>query len=162
MSPLVSGYIKKPTNLTKVLNQTLSGGASVNDALFHASIPTLQFGGVGDSGSGAYRGRASFDTFTHRRAVTTTPGWMEKLISIRYPPYFGKLQKFRALQERTPDFDRDGKVIKGVGYWLRFVMGLGGEDTKGSLLRWVVLAVFAFATNKFLVEGRSGLAKYLR
>ena len=33
----------------KVLCETRSGGASVNDAFFHASIPTLAFGGVGDS-----------------------------------------------------------------------------------------------------------------
>lgn len=33
----------------KVLSETRSGGASINDAFFHASIPTLAFGGVGDS-----------------------------------------------------------------------------------------------------------------
>lgn len=53
----------------KVLDETRSGGASVNDSYFHASIGTLSFGGVGDSGQGAYRGRASFDSFVHRRSV---------------------------------------------------------------------------------------------
>ncbi len=36
----------------KILSETRSGGASVNDSFYHASIPTLAFGGVGDSGSG--------------------------------------------------------------------------------------------------------------
>lgn len=76
---------KKETD--KVLRELRSGGASVNDAFFHGSIPTLAFGGVGDSGQGSYRGRASFDCFSHRRSVTTTPGWIERLISIRYPIY---------------------------------------------------------------------------
>ena len=68
----------------RILNETRSGGATVNDAFFHASIPTLPFGGVGESGQGSYRGRASFDCFTHRRTVVETPGWMEGLLAVRY------------------------------------------------------------------------------
>lgn len=72
---------KKETK--KILDETRSGGATVNDAFFHASIPTLPFGGVGESGQGSYRGRASYDTFTHRRTVVQTPGWMEGLLAVR-------------------------------------------------------------------------------
>ena len=72
---------KKET--TKILNETRSGGATVNDGFFHASIPTLPFGGVGESGQGSYRGRASFDCFSHRRTVVRTPGWMEGLLAVR-------------------------------------------------------------------------------
>jgi beta-apo-4'-carotenal oxygenase len=78
--------------VAKILNEITSGGATINDALFHASIPTMPFGGVGNSGQGSYRGKASFDTFTHRRAITKTPGWMEKLLDVRYPPYAGKVR----------------------------------------------------------------------
>ena len=111
-----------------------SGGASVNDAFFHGSIPTLAFGGVGDSGQGAYRGKASFDVFTHRRSTTTTPGWIEGLISIRYPPYAGKLAKFRKTAELKPNFDRNGNEIKGLGYWIGFVLSLGGDGRLRSRL----------------------------
>ena len=72
---------KKETK--RILDETRSGGATINDAFFHASIPTLPFGGVGESGQGAYRGRASFETFTHRRTVVETPGWMEGLLAVR-------------------------------------------------------------------------------
>jgi beta-apo-4'-carotenal oxygenase len=76
----------------RILMGTTSGGATIGDALFHASIPTMPFGGVGNSGQGAYRGKASFDVFTHRRPITRTPGWMEKLLAVRYPPYAGKVR----------------------------------------------------------------------
>lgn len=73
--------------ISHLLSHVTSGGASVNDAFFHGSITTLPFGGVGDSGQGAYHGRASFDCFTHRRSITHTPGWIEFLLAVRYPPY---------------------------------------------------------------------------
>ncbi|KAK6584158.1 hypothetical protein PZA11_003888 [Diplocarpon coronariae] len=144
----------------KILNEVTSGGASVNDAFFHGSIPTLAFGGVGDSGQGAYRGKASFDTFTHRRSVTTTPGWMEKLIDVRYPPYDGKLKKFRQMSEIKPNFDRDGREIKGLGYWAGFVLNLGGSSTKGALLRWALAALVVLGTRKFLFN--NGLPFWIR
>lgn len=89
---------KKETD--RILQEVTSGGASINDAYFHGSIPTLAFGGVGDSGSGAYRGKASFDTFSHRRSITTTPSWMEGLLNVRYPPYAGKVSPPRYLPHR--------------------------------------------------------------
>lgn len=149
---------KAETN--KILNEVTSGGASVNDAFFHGSIPTLAFGGVGDSGQGAYRGKASFDTFTHRRSVTTTPGWMEGLLSVRYPPYAGKLGKFRQTAELKPNFDRNGKEIKGVGYWLGFVLSLGGESTKSVLSRWVLAVLVAVGVKRYADVGE--LPHYLK
>lgn len=144
-----------------MLNEVNSGGASVNDGFFHGSIPTLAFGGVGNSGQGAYRGKASFDTFTHRRSVTTTPGWMEGLLNVRYPPYHGKIEKFRQMSERKPNFDREGNEIRGLGYWLGFVTGLGGTTVRGSLVRWVVLVVLAVGAKRWQVNS-GGLPSWLR
>ncbi|KAF8864936.1 aldehyde dehydrogenase [Acephala macrosclerotiorum] len=148
---------KKETD--KILSEVTSGGATVNDAFFHGSIPTLAFGGVGDSGQGAYRGKASFDTFTHRRSVVQTPGWMEKLLDVRYPPYDGKLKKFRQMSEMKPNFDREGREIKGVGYWLGLVFSLGGESLKGALFRWAVVALIAVGAKRW--QGNN-LPSYLR
>ncbi|CUS10471.1 unnamed protein product [Tuber aestivum] len=61
----------------KILKNIRSGGATVNDVLFHAAIPSIPFGGVGESGTGSYRGKASFDAFVHRRPVVNQPSWME-------------------------------------------------------------------------------------
>ncbi|MEQ6376522.1 aldehyde dehydrogenase [Bacillaceae bacterium S4-13-56] len=53
----------------KILTQLTFGGGCINDALFHIANPYLPFGGVGQSGTGAYHGKASFDTFTHQKSV---------------------------------------------------------------------------------------------
>lgn len=145
---------------SQVLNEVTSGGATVNDAFFHGSIPTLAFGGVGDSGSGAYRGKASFDTFTHQRSVVTTPGWMEKLIDVRYPPYKGKLEKFRKMSTIKPNFDREGREIKGLGYWVSFVLSLGGSSVKGSLVRWFLVALLSVGANRW--QFNNGLPSWVR
>lgn len=110
--------------VNKILSQTRSGGATINDGFFHASIPTLAFGGVGDSGQGAYRGKASFDVFTHRRSVTSTPTWAEGLLSMRYPPFTAKkLKQFLSMSEQKPNFDRQGRAI-GWGGWFLSLVGL--------------------------------------
>jgi beta-apo-4'-carotenal oxygenase len=87
--------------------------------MFHASMSTLEFGGVGQSGQGSYRGKASFDAFTHRRAVLTTPSWMEKLISLRYPPYTaGKIAQYKRSFALKPHFDRAGRTKLGLLSWI--------------------------------------------
>lgn len=122
----------------RILKGIRSGGVSVNDGYYHASVATLQFGGVGSSGQGAYRGKASYDSFTHRRAVTTTPGWAEKLLDIRYPPYTGKLNTLKKLTDAKPDFGRDGKAIPRS--FVALLLMLGARDTTSGLVRWALLA----------------------
>jgi coniferyl-aldehyde dehydrogenase len=52
-----------------LLDRVMSGGVSVNDALFHVGQHDLPFGGVGASGMGHYHGREGFDTFSKLRPV---------------------------------------------------------------------------------------------
>ncbi|KAK4665562.1 Hexadecenal dehydrogenase [Podospora pseudopauciseta] len=134
----------------RILNEMTSGGATINDGFFHGAVNTVPFGGVGDSGWGAYRGKASFDSFTHFRTIAETPGWAEKLIRVRYMPYdFKALAFLNRLTEKSPNFDRSGKVVKGFGYWIKFLFGLGGKSAKGAFLRWlVVLAAHYMYTNR--------------
>ncbi|KAL9589625.1 MAG: hypothetical protein Q9203_001576 [Teloschistes exilis] len=131
----------------QIMRETQSGGVSVNDALFHGTIPTLPFGGVGDSGQGAYRGRSSFDCFTHRRSVTTTPGWMEGLLDVRYPPYEGKLAKFKKMSELKPNFDRDGKVKFSL---ISYILSLGAGSTTGGLVRYAMVLLAAFGIKQYM------------
>lgn len=70
-----------------MLDNTLSGGVTINDVLLHAGVPEVPFGGVGDSGMGAYHGKYGFDTFTHRRTVVRMPDWLDRFMGFRYPPY---------------------------------------------------------------------------
>jgi beta-apo-4'-carotenal oxygenase len=133
-----------------VLNEMTSGGASLNDAYTHGSIGTIPFGGVGDSGWGAYRGKASFDVFTHFRTVVDVPGWVERFLRVRYMPYsMTELRRLLRMQQAKPDFDREGRVVKGFGYWAGLVLGLGSGGAKGALFRWalVLLAGWAYVVR---------------
>ena len=69
----------------RVLERTRSGGAAVNHVAVQVAVPELPFGGVGASGTGAYHGKAGFDTFSHRRSVLTKPTKPDP--SLLYPPY---------------------------------------------------------------------------
>jgi beta-apo-4'-carotenal oxygenase len=129
----------------RVLAETRSGGASVNDGFFHASVPTLTFGGVGESGQGSYRGKASFDCFTHHRSVTTTPSWLEGMLSTRYPPYSSKkLAQFKQMTEKKPNFDREGKVKLGLLSW---ILSLGAGSTTGGLGRYAAVVLGTSRTD---------------
>jgi len=69
----------------KVLSRTSSGGATVNHVWMHLAVPELPFGGVGESGMGAYHGKHSFDVFSHAKAVLRKPTQIDP--PILYPPY---------------------------------------------------------------------------
>ncbi|MGA1345501.1 MAG: aldehyde dehydrogenase family protein [Ilumatobacteraceae bacterium] len=69
----------------QVLRDTHSGALVVNHALLHLAVEDLPFGGVGESGMGAYHGRTGFDTFSHLRPVLERPNRPDP--RLLYPPY---------------------------------------------------------------------------
>jgi aldehyde dehydrogenase (NAD+) len=72
----------------RVLNETSSGGACINGTLMQIANSKMPFGGVGPSGMGAYHGRHSFETFSHRKAVLRRGFRFD--IKMMYPPYTEK------------------------------------------------------------------------
>ena len=70
-----------------VLANTASGGVTVNDIAVHFLADELPFGGVGESGMGAYHGETGFVRFSHARAVFRQT-WLDVagLVGLR-PPY---------------------------------------------------------------------------
>jgi len=68
-----------------VLNRTTSGGAVINDVVFHVAQESLPFGGIGESGVGAYHGETGFLTFSHQKSVL----YLSRLTttSLFKPPY---------------------------------------------------------------------------
>ncbi|XP_062887041.1 aldehyde dehydrogenase family 3 member A2-like [Mobula hypostoma] len=80
--------------IKKMIAKTSSGGVTANDCLIHYTLHTLPFGGVGTSGLGAYHGKYSFETFSHRRACVLKSLGMEKLNSVRYAPATESKQKW--------------------------------------------------------------------
>jgi len=72
----------------QLLDRVMSGGVSVNEALFHVAQHDLPFGGVGESGMGHYHGREGFNTFSKLRPVF----YQARVSALKFmgPPY-GKL-----------------------------------------------------------------------
>lgn len=65
------------------------GGGCLNDTIIHLATSRMGFGGVGQSGMGAYHGKRSFDTFSHEKSIVNKSTWMD--LPVRYMPY-GKLK----------------------------------------------------------------------
>jgi coniferyl-aldehyde dehydrogenase len=68
-----------------IIDRVMSGGVSVNDALFHVGQHDLPFGGVGESGMGHYHGHEGFETFSKMRPVF----YQTRFSSLQFlwPPY---------------------------------------------------------------------------
>lgn len=83
--PLALYYFGPVHRAEAMLQRMPSGGACVNDTIMHIANERVPFGGVGESGMGHYHGRDSFDAFSHRRTVVSTPTWID--VPFRYMPY---------------------------------------------------------------------------
>jgi len=75
----LSLYIFASTSSTqeRIIRNTSSGGVTVNGVIIHAGHHHLPFGGIGDSGTGSYHGRATFDTFVHHKPVLKKSVWKD-------------------------------------------------------------------------------------
>jgi aldehyde dehydrogenase (NAD+) len=83
-------FTERPAVEEAVITRTSSGGVCVNAVLWHIGNENLPFGGVGESGMGAYHGRHGFEVLSHHRAVLKKSVKVDP--SIAYPP-FTKLKK---------------------------------------------------------------------
>ncbi|OBZ86842.1 Aldehyde dehydrogenase, dimeric NADP-preferring [Choanephora cucurbitarum] len=80
-------FSNQKSSIEQVLNNTRSGGVTINDCLVHQAEYAIPFGGVGASGMGSYHGDKSFSTFTHERSMIIKKQTMEGSNQARYPPY---------------------------------------------------------------------------
>ena len=81
--------------ITEVLQKYSFGGGCINDTVIHLANNRLPFGGVGTSGMGAYHGKRSFDTFSHKKAIVKRGTWLD--LPLRYAPYKDKLKTFQKI-----------------------------------------------------------------
>lgn len=81
--------------LEKVRNNTVSGGLCVNEVIVHVAQHDLPFGGVGDSGTGSYHGKAGFERLSHMKPIFV----QNKLngMNLLLPPYGGLFKKAMAV-----------------------------------------------------------------
>lgn len=79
--------------IREVTSRISFGGGCVNDTIIHLATSEMGFGGVGESGMGAYHGKVGFDTFSHTKSIVDKKTWMD--LPMRYQPYnrglYGKL-----------------------------------------------------------------------
>jgi aldehyde dehydrogenase (NAD+) len=80
-------------NQERIIQETSYGGGCFNDIIMHLVNPELPFGGVGHSGMGSYHGKASFDTFSHRKSVLKNSFRFD--LKWRYPPYKMTLESLK-------------------------------------------------------------------
>lgn len=134
------------TNLEQpVLNNTNSGGLTINDVMMHAGVPNAPFGGVGESGYGTYHGKYGFNAISNMRTVVALPTWLDRFMDFRYPPY-SMSTKSRQSIKNSLGFKRgesmEDQVIGRNGIvWLAklpWVVGLGtlGYLTAAAWTRW--------------------------
>ena len=83
--PLALYYFGDKKTAEKVINETSSGGVCINDVLIQVANHHLPFGGVGNSGMGAYHGHKSFETFSHNKSILKAVTQLDFVF--RYVPF---------------------------------------------------------------------------
>jgi aldehyde dehydrogenase (NAD+) len=78
-------FAKDKTVIRRFTTECAFGGGCVNDCIIHLATDQMSFGGMGESGMGAYHGKTGFDTFTHYKSIVDKKLWID--LPIRYQPY---------------------------------------------------------------------------
>ena len=92
--PLALYLFSEDKKHIKAVTERLSyGGGCINDVVIHLATSEMGFGGVGESGMGAYHGKVGFDAFSHTKSIVDKKTWID--LPMRYQPYkkgfYGKL-----------------------------------------------------------------------
>ena len=80
-------FSKSKSNIRFITEYCSFGGGCVNDCVIHLATSGMPFGGTGESGMGAYHGRAGFETFTHMKSIVDKKTWFD--MPVRYQPFTG-------------------------------------------------------------------------
>jgi len=107
--PLALYYFdRNASRIRKVLEQTVSGGVTVNDCIFHLPQHALPFGGAGPSGMGAYHGFDGFVTFSKKKGVLFQNALVGSLLGRALkPPYTAVSDRLMGLLLRR---SKPGKI----------------------------------------------------
>lgn len=73
----------------RVTEELSYGGGCVNDVVIHLATSEMGFGGIGESGMGAYHGKDGFDAFSHYKSIVDKKTWMD--LPMRYQPYGSRI-----------------------------------------------------------------------
>ena len=84
-------FSENKKHINKALNEVNFGGGCVNDVIIHLATSEMGFGGVGESGMGAYHGEVGFNAFSHKKSIVNKATWLD--LPMRYQPYSKKNEK---------------------------------------------------------------------
>lgn len=76
-------------HIRRVTTELSYGGGCINDVVIHLATSAMGFGGVGESGMGAYHGKDGFDAFSHYKSIVDKKTWLD--LPMRYQPYRSRL-----------------------------------------------------------------------
>ena len=76
-------------HIRRVTTELSYGGGCINDVVIHLATSEMGFGGVGESGMGAYHGKAGFDAFSHYKSIVDKKTWLD--LPMRYQPYKSRI-----------------------------------------------------------------------
>lgn len=71
------------------------GGGCINNTVWHFAVKQMPFGGIGNSGIGAYHGKKTYELFSHAKPVLKTANWVDP--AIKYPSFKGKLNLLKKM-----------------------------------------------------------------
>ena len=78
-------FTEKTSDRDFFFNSVQFGGGCLNDTIMHLATSRLAFGGVGESGLGAYHGKRGFDTFSHYKSIVEKSTTID--VPVRYRPH---------------------------------------------------------------------------
>ncbi|MBR6726893.1 MAG: aldehyde dehydrogenase family protein, partial [Clostridia bacterium] len=86
-------FSRNQAHIKEITTRCSYGGGCINDVIIHLATTEMGFGGVGESGMGAYHGKTGFEAFSHTKSTVNKKNWID--LPMRYQPYnrglFGKL-----------------------------------------------------------------------
>lgn len=126
-------FSESSKSIEKVLHDCTSGGAAVNSTIEHHINGDLPFGGIGESGMGAYHGKFGFDEFSHKRAILYRTTLLP--LTALPPP----------VQGRFPDFLFKIVVKMGVFGWAKTI----GHFAR--FAKWAMVLLAAFFLGKTML-----------
>ena len=88
-------FTRDKTTQAEWIESVPFGGGCINNTVSHFANQHFPFGGIGNSGMGAYHGKNTFSVFTHSKPVLNTSTFLDP--SLKYPPFKGKLPLLKKL-----------------------------------------------------------------
>ena len=84
-------FTSNKKHMKRVTSELSYGGGCINDVVIHLATSNMGFGGVGESGMGAYHGKDGFDAFSHDKSIVDKKTWLD--LPMRYQPFKSQLYK---------------------------------------------------------------------